>query len=397
MREEVDRGLLKKDIVPDGKVGMPRLIEAAMRGDTQTVLDLVELADTNINELDDESMSALHRAAAYEETKIIQILLKDKRTDPLITNKRGGTALHQATVSGAEASVRELLKNETIKKSIDFPNMWGETALILAATRGDSQIAFTLLQNGADKNVRDQWGKSAEEVAKDYGESDAYIIIRDFTQGMTYQPVEKKQVVTVTKKIMSKMIEAPLNEEFALGLIADENIDINGADYYKLSAIHKIAAWEKGTILKELLRHPDIIVDKVGTDGENALHIALSNCAVHCAEILIQDGRIDVNLANDSGVTPLMMAACVGDESVFNLILEKTKDLNGKNKEGKTAWHFAKECGNEHLAKLLPESEPIKKVEVTQKRQVKKLNPQLIAVQEQLSAPMGTGSPTEND
>jgi hypothetical protein len=68
MREEVDRGLLKKDIVSNGKVSC---IEAAMRGDTQTVLDLVP--DTNINKLDDESMSALHRAAAYEETKIIQI------------------------------------------------------------------------------------------------------------------------------------------------------------------------------------------------------------------------------------------------------------------------------------------------------------------------------------
>lgn len=142
-----------------------------MRGDVTTLVQLLESPSIDINQLDDESMSALHWASAYGETKIIEILLRDHRINPNVTNKRGSTPLHVAVTMGSIPSVRTLLKDERIKQSIDRRNNWGETALILSATRGDPHIAFILLEKGSNREAKDNWNHTAHEVAHDHGET----------------------------------------------------------------------------------------------------------------------------------------------------------------------------------------------------------------------------------
>jgi ankyrin repeat protein len=171
-RDSIQRGLLNQNTLQtDRNNSMSKFIESAMRGDINTIIQFLETPSLDVNQLDEESMSALHWASAYGEVKIVQLLLKDQRTNPIITNKRGGTPLHQAVISGSKSSVTELLSDERIKKCIDMRNEWGETALILSATRGDEQIAFLLLENGSDKEVKDNWGQTAEMVAADHGEN----------------------------------------------------------------------------------------------------------------------------------------------------------------------------------------------------------------------------------
>lgn len=75
-----------------------------------------------------------------------------------------------------------------------------ETALILAATTGDSTAAVLLLQHGADPgatgilrllplvrlylcSLLDMWGKSAIAVAHDHGESAVALAIQNFIDG----------------------------------------------------------------------------------------------------------------------------------------------------------------------------------------------------------------------
>eukprot|EP01118_Nematostelium_gracile_P009998 TRINITY_DN3397_c0_g1_i2.p1 TRINITY_DN3397_c0_g1~~TRINITY_DN3397_c0_g1_i2.p1 ORF type:complete len:377 (-),score=112.65 TRINITY_DN3397_c0_g1_i2:55-1185(-) len=348
--------------------------------------ELLNDPEIDVNQLDEESMSALHWASAYGESKMIQLLLDNPKINPLIQNKRGGTPLHQATISGALGSVKTLLMDKRIKDAIDLGNMWGETALILASTRGDDQMAFVLLENGADRNVKDNWGKTAEEVANDHGENKTSVLIKQFEIGKTKAPIQKETIsqpnVNQPKRILSKLLEVPLNEEQAQKWIEDVNMDVNAPDYMKWSAIHKLSAWEKPDLLKTLLSRADINANIIGLDGDTALHTALSSGAVSCAEVLIEDGRIDIDTANQYGITPLMLAASLGSERLVNLLLPLSSPKK-VNREGKTAWHFAKESGFEPIAQLLPAGEVIEKKQTQAVgRSVNKLNPKLLQVQE---------------
>ena len=94
-----------------------------------------------MNALDEETMSALHWACAYGEVRIIsscsrvqirikqaeivKIFLADPRVDILIKNKRGGTPLHQASLSGTHDVMRILLSDPRIKAAVDDTNTWG--------------------------------------------------------------------------------------------------------------------------------------------------------------------------------------------------------------------------------------------------------------------------------
>jgi len=317
------------------------------------------------------------------EINIIQILLKDNRTNPIITNKRGGTPLHQAVVSGSISSVKQLLQDDRIKSSINITNSWGETALILSATRGDPHVAFVLLENGADRQIKDKWNQTAQEVAQDHGETVTSQLIRDYISGQTKPPATSQPKPPSTlpqKRILSKMLEAPLDEELAHKWLQDPSIDINGADYMRWTALHKVAAWEKPSVLVALLNHPDIIVDRPGMDGDTPLHSALSNGAVRCAAILIDDGRSSKTKANDVGVTPLMLAAALGDEALFTTLLE-FGFVEQKTAAGKTAWNFAKENGHEGIARMLPINEMME-AKPQRAPTTKKLNAKLIAIQE---------------
>jgi len=135
-----------------------------------------------------------------------------------------------------------LLADSRVKQEINATNSWGETALILAATRGDSVAVSLLLNEGADATLRDNWGKSAAEVADDHGEHATAEVLKNYTPGKTVaiptavKPPVAKSVAAI-KRVLSKLLEAPLDEEQALKWIAEEGMDINGADYLKWTAL----------------------------------------------------------------------------------------------------------------------------------------------------------------
>lgn len=62
------------------------------------------------------------------------------------------------------------------------------------------------------------------------------------------------------RRILSKMMEAPLNEETALGWISDSDMDICSPDFYKWTPLHKCCAWDKPAFLEALLKHPSLTV-----------------------------------------------------------------------------------------------------------------------------------------
>jgi hypothetical protein len=203
-------------------------------------------------------MVGLHWAAAYNESRIVSLILKHPKISVNIPNKRGGTPLHSAVAHSAHSSLEVLLNDPRV--DIDAKNQWGETPLFMAAHNGDKQVAKMLLERGAKRDIKDIWGNSPwqsagssiffkhDEIA-DHGEKELAHMIENFDlekekkmdkSGISISKDNAANVPVKKVKVLSKIMEAPLDEDQFISWLEDIEMDINSADFYRYFVISSI-------------------------------------------------------------------------------------------------------------------------------------------------------------
>ncbi|MFC0459774.1 ankyrin repeat domain-containing protein [Enterococcus villorum] len=128
----------------------------------------------DINLQDEIKDSPYLYAAAQGKTEILDYMLEKSEPDQTIVNRFGGNALIPAAEKGHLANVKLLLADGRVQ--IDHQNNFGYTALIEAVALRDGskvyqEIVHELLAYGANKDLRDNEGKTAEDYAKELGYS----------------------------------------------------------------------------------------------------------------------------------------------------------------------------------------------------------------------------------
>jgi ankyrin repeat protein len=143
---------------------------------------------------DGQTQTALHAAAGFltsEKAKLDSVLLIDSLLRAGIptdaADKHGQTALHllcgaslqksQALKEGLVLSALDRLLQEA--PAIDALDARGFTPLHHAAARGYSQLAARLLRAGADRQLRDNLGRSAYDFAVMGGFSETANLLQD--------------------------------------------------------------------------------------------------------------------------------------------------------------------------------------------------------------------------
>ena len=96
---------------------------------------------------------------------------------------------------------------------------------------------------------------------------------------------------------------------------------------------------------------------RINQPGWSALHYAASGPESKLVKLLIDRGA-DLNAASPNETTPLMMAAQYGSEDSVNLLLASGADLNRRNQKGLRAVDFAKLSGREPLFRQLEKLTP---------------------------------------
>ena len=77
----------------------------------------------------------------------------------------GNNALMIASQCGNLEIAKLLIESKKI--NVDLQNKKGNTALILASFLGYSEIVKLLIEAGADRNIKDNYGKTALDYAKE--------------------------------------------------------------------------------------------------------------------------------------------------------------------------------------------------------------------------------------
>lgn len=136
------------------------------------VAKLLIKAGADINKQDSNQDSPYLYAGAEGKTEILKYMIEHAEPNQEIVNRFGGNALIPAAEKGHINNVKLLLADG--KVDINHQNNFGYTALIEAVALRDGsevyqQIVEELLAYNADKELRDESGKTALDYAKEKG------------------------------------------------------------------------------------------------------------------------------------------------------------------------------------------------------------------------------------
>ena len=125
------------------------------------------LADSgaDINAKDSAGQSVLHWACENENLNCIKLLL-DLGADICALNEHKDTPLHYAARNSFSQAGAVLLLLEA-GADVNALNAAGQTALHYAAKKGNIFCMQVLLDHGCDPNIRDIYGKTADNILRD--------------------------------------------------------------------------------------------------------------------------------------------------------------------------------------------------------------------------------------
>lgn len=136
------------------------IFEAARTNDTVNLAKFLK-AGIRVDTTDQRGSTPLIIAVYYENEEAVKFLLQNGAA-PDAKDKSGNTAMMGACFKGYLNLVELLYQHHAAINSL---NLNHATALVFAATFGQLKIAIYLLEKGADRNIRDNRGKSALDYA----------------------------------------------------------------------------------------------------------------------------------------------------------------------------------------------------------------------------------------
>jgi ankyrin repeat protein len=274
---------------------------------------------------------------------------------------------------------------------INKVNKHEETALYLAAQRGDYAEVASLLDLDNDKNLDKNLDKNSGFChchchCPDVNRPDhcdrtpLYVASMKGHHEVVQLLIQHPSILinAATNKGWTALYVASSSNQIKVVelLLSDKNsgfcLDVNASTYSGDTPLHKATAAQHTEVVKLLLSHPNINVNKTDVCGETALYIAAQYGYNDVVQLLLDCNNINVNQVDNQGATALWVAASRGHLTTVELLLASSssssvntqlKTWNGAAYwQGKTAREIALLYEFHPTADLLAchEADPIK-------------------------------------
>ena len=282
---------------------------------------------------------------------------RDQKTEDHLecTNRREQTPLIAAAEWGQRGSVKLLLERGA---NADAKDQLGDTALHLAASRGDLEMINTLLDNpGTDPNQKDERGATAFTRACSHGTLSIVQSLAGRTRGGVFSKSQSPTWVHVGWQWYTPLYKAWASENmevfrFLLNRGNEGDIqEIEGED----SMLHSVCDEARHSFpitrsrpgskfvcetLTLLLESKRFNVNLRGTAGQTPFLRAVCLDQKDIMEVLLQIDGVDVNRSDDSGETPLLMAIRRGNQGLVQRLLGRENlRINDRLQDGSTILH----------------------------------------------------------
>lgn len=272
-------------------------------------------------------------AANGDAQKCEEILKRQDASDMSKVNGvfAGHTALQAASQNGHVEVIKILLRN---KADVEIEDKDGDRAVHHAAFGDEPGVMEQLARAGADLNARNKRRQTALHIAVNKGHAGVVTTLLDLECHPSLQDSEGDTPLhdSISKK-----------RDDMLTLLLDHSADITLTNNNGFNALHHAALRGNPSAMRILLMKlpRPWIVDEKKDDGYTALHLAALNNHVEVAELLVHQGRANMNLQNVNLQTALHLAVERQHTQIVRLLVREGCDLNIPDKDGDTPLHEA--------------------------------------------------------
>lgn len=170
----------------------------------------------NIEQKDDYGWTALFYSIEYGVPSIIIKLLLDKGANLKNLSSINNTPL-QIACKRRNLEIIKLLFDYGAKNSINYQDIAGKTALIIASIENKDDIVNFLLENDADPSIKDNDGFTALKYAKEYGiKLDKELMNPKKDSSITYLAKQKEKnmiIINLLEEKIKAQIKAKLGQK----------------------------------------------------------------------------------------------------------------------------------------------------------------------------------------
>jgi len=322
--------------------GQTALICAAINTHYEIMKELLNSkADVNVS--DNSGKTALHIAVEYGHLDAVKWCLK-YRADLKIVNKDKQTALHIAASRGHSIVMQELLDSMADVKSsylLHAMDNTKKTPLYYAAQNGHLNTVITCLKTGAYMYVNKRYEKNAALlIAASRGHSDVMEALLDGNADLNTEDNTEKTPFDISIE------NGHLN---AVKTCLNFGTDVNKLYKYKRTALHIAASHGYSDVMKELLENK-VDVNVRDIRDTTPLHCACDNGHLNAVKTCLKYGA-DVNLVTNYNRTALHISAFRGHSDMMKELLDSKSDVNVRDCYGRTPLQIAAEVDDLNAVK----------------------------------------------
>ncbi|GAB1603336.1 ankyrin repeat and SAM domain-containing protein 6-like [Argonauta hians] len=321
-----------------------QLLNACEHGEVHVILNLLDQGYVQVDDADDDEITALQMAAANGQEQVVRLLLmRGAALDK--PNMAGWTPLMQACRHGHTNVVALLLQN---KADYNALNRLGASALTIAARGGHLQVVRMLLDAGAEQN---RYGMDCEITplvsAAQNGHDSVLRLLLDRGYEVNYQ--------TPSNGLTALMAAAQNGHMTTAQVLIERCCDPNLTDINDRTALEMAKIRGKrevhGYLDRKTKNKPKVSSEEVKPD----IIMASKQGDLERISQILKEDKIQVDACSpQDGATPLMFAAMMGRLDIVRQLVDSGCDTNKQDSiSGWTALMQATYHGQKSVAIFL--------------------------------------------
>jgi len=326
--------------------------EAITNGKIKKVVKLIDQLQYDVNTRNTEGVTPLHLAAYQGNVKLMQFLIQKGALLNSIDND-GYTPLYWAILGNNFYAVHLL-----IRKGADLQLRPKEKIGFLSRAVLTQNIAIIklLLAKGADPNEQEMHiAYTPMHYAINAMDASQLLNADETTLSGKLMNNKKRLCTKIIALLLDKggnpdaknqygvtplqlAVKASLTK--AVSLMLQKTSDVNLKDNKGYSALHYAALEDNTTVLKQLLKNKNTLINLQTQKGNTPLHLSAQMGYLDLTKLLITHGA-DVHIKNEEDATPLHMATWGNSPQIIQQLINAGADINVASYLYDTPLHIA--------------------------------------------------------